>query len=335
MLQFLAGDTTHISHVRFALRGTAFLGELERFLAKYGHRGRYEYDWSLPRYGEDPTPLLLALRAHVASNSDGAGRRADTREADAAAAWRDFESHAVAVAAMDGRRRACAAASSGSSSTYVWREHVRSDIARVLSALRAWHLVLADRFVERGWLNDRDDYFRLEFPEIAAVIRGRVGPETLRGLAAGRAAALARWAGYSMPLLMRASELPDLIRTPEVEGGADADGDLRGMPVSAGCVEAEVVVVRDPGDFSRMKRGAILVAPATDPSWTPLFTLASGVIVEVGGVLSHASTIAREYGLPAIANVKRATRRLRTGERVRLDANRGIVQRIDRGDQAG
>ena len=55
--------------------------------------------------------------------------------------------------------------------------------------------------------------------------------------------------------------------------------------------------MRDPGDFGRMKRGAILVAPATDPSWTPLFTLASGVIVEVGGVLSHASTIAREYGI--------------------------------------
>ena len=80
------------------------------------------------------------------------------------------------------------------------------------------------------------------------------------------------------------------------------------------------MVVRDPGDFGRMKRGAILVAPATDPSWTPLFTLASGVIVEVGGVLSHASTIAREYGLPALANVKHATKRLRTGERVRLDA---------------
>ena len=78
----------------------------------------------------------------------------------------------------------------------------------------------------------------------------------------------------------------------------------------------------------RMKRGAILVAPATDPSWTPLFTLASGVIVEVGGVLSHASTIAREYGLPAVANVKQATRRLRTGERVRLDAVNGLVHRL-------
>jgi len=77
-----------------------------------------------------------------------------------------------------------------------------------------------------------------------------------------------------------------------------------------------------------MKRGAVLVATATDPAWTPMFTLASGVIVEVGGMLSHASTIAREYGLPALANVKNATKILRTGDRVQLDASAGVVRRL-------
>ena len=88
-----------------------------------------------------------------------------------------------------------------------------------------------------------------------------------------------------------------------------------------------MVVIADPGDFASMKRGAILVARATDPSWTPLFTLASGVIVEVGGVLSHASTIAREYGLPALANVAQATTRLKTGDRVMLNATEGWARR--------
>jgi phosphohistidine swiveling domain-containing protein len=131
-----------------------------------------------------------------------------------------------------------------------------------------------------------------------------------------------------MPLLMRESELNQMIRTAGVSTRSADDNQLTGHPVSNGCVEAEVVVVRDPNDFGRMKPGAILVAPATDPSWTPLFTLASGVIVEVGGVLSHASTIAREYGLPALANVKHATKRLRTGERVRLDATHGRIERL-------
>ena len=128
-------------------------------------------------------------------------------------------------------------------------------------------------------------------------------------------------------MLMRESQLDELLRQSAPAAAADPDT-LTGLCVSPGSVEADVVVMRDPGEFASMKRGAILVAPATDPSWTPLFTLASGVIVEVGGMLSHASTIAREYGLPALANVKDATRILRTGDRVRLDASRGRVGRI-------
>jgi pyruvate,water dikinase len=95
-------------------------------------------------------------------------------------------------------------------------------------------------------------------------------------------------------------------------------------------VSGQVVVMRDPNEFASMRRGAILVTRATDPSWTPLFTLASGVVVEVGGMLSHASTIAREYGLPALANVKQATERLRTGDRIRLDASGGRIHRLSR-----
>lgn len=86
------------------------------------------------------------------------------------------------------------------------------------------------------------------------------------------------------------------------------------------------MVISSPDEFCRMRPGAILVAPATDPAWTPLFTLAAGVIVEVGGTLSHAATVAREYGLPALANVKDATRLLKDGDRVWLDATAGFVE---------
>jgi pyruvate,water dikinase len=192
--------------------------------------------------------------------------------------------------------------------------------------MRAYHLALADRFVERGWLDRRDDYFLLRLEEIAAVIRDAQPGAGLRHIAAHRAAELEEQKYLQMPMLMRESELPALLRranaVPESGGGV-----LTGLCVSPGSVEAEVVVMKDPGEFATMRRGAILVAPATDPSWTPLFTLASGVIVEVGGMLSHASTIAREYGLPALANVKNATRILKTGDRVFLDASAGRVER--------
>jgi len=127
-------------------------------------------------------------------------------------------------------------------------------------------------------------------------------------------------------MLMRESELPRLMRASDVTDRPSDNGEMRGVPVSRGFVEGDVVVITDPADFARMKRGAILVARATDPSWTPLFTLAAGVIVEVGGVLSHASTVAREYGIPAVANVRQATKRLKTGDRVQLDATLGVVR---------
>jgi rifampicin phosphotransferase len=329
VVRYLEGDAIDIREMRRVLDGTSFLAEFERFLETYGHRGRYEYDWSLPRYSEDPTPLLRALRAHLEDRStEDAVTATPDRDLEAARAWRGF------VARLSTWQRWTTLPSVRRSvrsikQYYVWREQVRSDVAKVLSALRTWHLALAERLVERLWLDSQDDYFLLEFQEIASIVDGRCTRAACRAIVANRVAERDRHRAIQMPLLMRPSELPALIRMAGISGGSLDEAHLTGQAVSGGCVEAEVVVVRDPADFSRMKHGAILVAPATDPSWTPLFTLASGVIVEVGGVLSHASTIAREYGLPALANVKHATRRLRTGERVRLDAVNGVVHRLE------
>ncbi|PON10241.1 pyruvate, phosphate dikinase, partial [Candidatus Entotheonella serta] len=99
-----------------------------------------------------------------------------------------------------------------------------------------------------------------------------------------------------MPLFMRESELPMLMRRANATlPNADVK-QLYSLGVSPGQAEGDVVVIRSPSDFTRMQQGAILVALATDPAWTPLFTLAAGVIVEIGGTGSHASTVAREYG---------------------------------------
>ena len=311
-----------------AINGTRFLREFKRFIDNYGHRGRYESDWSLPRYREDTAPILAAIAAHGDDTAPGypaAIRFSQDREA--ADAWRAFEEQLSPLQRWTVLPRVKKSVRT-IKRYYVWREQVRSDLMKMVGVLRRWHLELAKRFVEREWIATRDDYFLITLPEIAAVIKGGESPGTLTAVVAARTKERERYRSLRMPLLMRESELPLLLRTSGVSDDGRSDTTLTGQPVSGGCVEAEVVVLRDPGDFSRMKRGAILVAPATDPSWTPLFTLASGVIVEVGGVLSHASTIAREYGLPAIANVKDATRRLRTGERVRLDAGRGVIEKL-------
>jgi pyruvate,water dikinase len=84
-------------------------------------------------------------------------------------------------------------------------------------------------------------------------------------------------------------------------------------------------VILGPGDFHKLKKGEILVAPITNPVWTPLFAVASAVITEVGGILSHGAIVAREYGIPAVMSVTGATRMLHDGQRVTVDGNKGLV----------
>ena len=321
---YLLANDGAFADFRRALAGTTFLDRFERFLERYGHRGRYESDWALPRLHEHPAPALFAIRTHLQGPPQDTDATVQRQQADAAAAWRGFEACLTAWQQRTLLPRVRWTARR-LKQQYVWREEVRSDLTRVVSRIRAWHLVLADRFVERGWIERRDDYFQLRMGEVTrAAIDPRDGPG-LRAIESRRATQLEAERDLQLPLLMRESELPTLLAAPRQ---ADRDtGDLTGLCVSPGSVDAEVVVMRDPSQVAAMKRGAILVAPATDPSWTPLFTLASGVIVEVGGMLSHASTIAREYGLPALANVKNATRLLKTGDRVRLDASGGRVVR--------
>jgi rifampicin phosphotransferase len=324
MAYLLKNDGT-FSDFRSALAGTSFLEALDRFLDEYGHRGRYESDWALPRMHENPAAVLFAIREQLDARTQDPKAISDRQTADANAAWRAFEARltwwqrwTILPQARALIRRL--------KKQYGWREQVRSDLTRILRYMRGYHLALAERFVERGWLDRRDDYFLLRLDEIAAVIGGVESGPGLRGIAARRAVELAEQKDLPIPMLMRESELPALMRRPAAAPDGDADV-LTGLCVSPGAVNAEIVVMKDPSEFATMKRGAILVAPATDPSWTPLFTLASGVIVEVGGMLSHASTIAREYGLPALANVKDATRILKTGDRVALDASGGRVTR--------
>ena len=193
--------------------------------------------------------------------------------------------------------------------------------------MRLIHLEMARRFIERGWIESQEDYFYLTLMEIDTVVDNNEPGESLAAIIKRRKAEWSRLAKIEMPLLMKESQLAGIVRRSASQTmQTESASELRGLPVSPGFAEGEVIVMHDASEFARMKRGAILVAPATDPSWTPLFTLASGVIVEVGGLLSHASTVAREYGLPAVANIKHATRILKNGDRIRLDATTGVIE---------
>jgi pyruvate,water dikinase len=110
-----------------------------------------------------------------------------------------------------------------------------------------------------------------------------------------------------------------------VSEDAQTGDTIRGVATSAGKVTAPACVLRGPEDFDQMKPGAVLVAGATTPAWTPLFAMASAVVTDIGGPLSHGSIVAREYGIPAVMGTGVATRRIRTGEILTVDGGAGTV----------
>ncbi len=317
---FAAADT--FDNYRRDLADSEFLRRFDRFLAIYGHRGHYETDWSRPCYAEDPAPLLAAIQSHVnALSCPSAEAIIDAQDLQAQEAWARFEASLSRSQRMTVRpavqwllRRI--------KQMLVWRELYRSELTRVAAVAREWHLCLARKLIARGLLDATEDYFLLTYSEIGAAIEGRTPPAGVRKIIDQRKADMARWRALDMPLMLHPSDLALIAtRRPEVESEHAAE--FTGLCISPGVADAEVVVLLSPAEFARMKRGAIIVAPATDPSWTPLFTQASGLIVEIGGLLSHAATVAREYGLPALANVRHATKLLKNGDRVHLDATAG------------
>ena len=108
-----------------------------------------------------------------------------------------------------------------------------------------------------------------------------------------------------------------------------AGGDvLRGLAASVGVVEGNARVLRSADEMGELLPGEVLVVHTTDVGWTPLFLIAAGVVTELGGPLSHAAVVAREFGVPSVVNVEGVMRVLRTGDRIRVDGDRGVVEKI-------
>jgi len=132
---------------------------------------------------------------------------------------------------------------------------------------------------------------------------------------------------------MRRGQIPRLLLsdgTAFYEGVAAPKGDsdaIVGDPVSPGVVEGVVRVVFNPHE-TQLTPGEILVCPGTDPAWTPLFLAAAGLVMEVGGMMTHGSVVAREYGIPAVVGVHQATSRLKTGQRVRVNGSTGLIEEL-------
>lgn len=290
---------------------------LTRFLERYGMRGTGEIDLGKPRWCDDPTPVIDSLRGYVTLPDD-----AETPDV----AFRDGRTAAAAaLRRLTNQLPRCQAAQARILARIIRgnfgaRETPKFTLIRVLGVLRSGLLSSGADLVAAGRLDRADDVFFLHLGDLRQA--WALGPDELRARVATNR--------QRYRVEQQRQQVPRVIlgdgRT--FYQGLGGDGDLTGSPVSPGVVEGPVRVVLSPSGAG-LQPGEIMVCPGTDPSWTPLFLTAAGLITEVGGMMTHGSVVAREYGLPAVVGVHEATQRLRTGQRIRLDGSTGAITLLD------
>ena len=315
--EFFHADPWQPERFRDAVAGTRFLQAFDRYLAEYGHRAVGESDVMSPRFSEVPDDVLGIIRRHVIaaalSMPEVGTKHLNARESAlqrirAALGWRYHEWwyvlwwHARLTRFL------------------ALREANRHHLMYATAALRQLLLMLGGQFAASGVLNRQEDIFFLDNDDIRALISGK--SEEAISLVASRRAEYGRNATRTAP---------DFIMG---DGSAvESTGSMRGSPghvlsalsLSAGLVSGPVRLVRSQKDFHNVRRGDIVVTPVIDPGMVPLFGLAAGLIAEMGGILSHGAIIAREYGIPAVANIPGITRLLQDGQHIIVDADTGLV----------
>jgi pyruvate,water dikinase len=288
-------------------------GRLERsaFLDRFGHRGSQEMELAQPRWSENPEAVAGLAREpapSVNSTHDVKDTYAETRERIA-----------IELKLLPNQRPILEAELRAVHTYLALRETAKHHLLRGYALIRRYLVEL-----DRRWGLDGGIFFLTpdELPRLAmehssagsAVEESRVLIEKRRRR---RDLALS----LAVPQVLFSDDLEAIGREADISAAAM----LQGVPLSAGTVEGKAWVLHEAIGAQAPAEPYILVCPSTDPAWMPLFVGASGLVMETGGVLSHGAIVAREFGLPAVAGLPDIHRRLKTGQRIRVDGASGKV----------
>ncbi|BBJ45391.1 putative phosphoenolpyruvate synthase [Streptomyces antimycoticus] len=293
---------------------------IESYLDRYGMRCVGEIDITRPRWRERPTTLVPVILDNVRNFEPGAAeRRFEQGRQKAREKEQDVLSRLRAL--PDGDRKADEAKRMiDRVRTFIgYREYPKYGIISRYFVYRRALLAEAERLVEAGVLPEREDIFYLTFQELHDVVRSHQVDDRL---IQRRKDAFRSYHALTPPRVLTSDgeAVTGAYRRDDAPAGA-----LIGLPVSAGTIEGRARVILDMGEAD-LEAGDILVTAFTDPSWSPLFVGIAGLVTEVGGLMTHGAVIAREYGLPAVVGVERATRLIRDGQRIRVHGTDGYVE---------
>jgi len=277
----------------------------EAFLHRYGHRGPREMEMAAPSWREAPASLLAMLH----SNSGGQPIR-DTHAENLGAR---YELHRQM---KPWQRRIIDHLLRKISTFITLRENTRHYHIMLFDVVRQKILQIEQTLLQQGRLKVAGDVFFLRYAELEALWGATISAEGAHELVRKRRREWAQLAKLPVQETIN-------IHMPRTQVSDQA---LSGQCACPGLVEATARVVYSLSEADKLAQGEILVAPYTDPAWTPLFTRAAGIIVGTGSFLSHAGTVARELHVPCVVDVKDCMQRISDGQRVRLDASNGAVE---------
>ncbi|MEH0820013.1 MULTISPECIES: rifamycin-inactivating phosphotransferase [unclassified Micromonospora] len=322
VVTFLQGveDDRFLDELPKLAGGTEARDAIEAYLDRYGMRCAGEIDITRPRWSERPTTLVPLILDHVKLFEPGAAERrfaqgreqAQQKEQDVLSRLRalpDGEHKANEAKRMIDRLR-----------TFIgYREYPKYGIISRYFVYKQALLEEAERLVRADVLTEKEDIFYLTFQELHDVVRSNSADDQL---IQQRKDAFRSYHALTPPRVLTSDgeAIAGAYRRDDVPTGA-----LIGLPVSAGTIEGRARVILDMAQAD-LEPGDILVTAHTDPSWTPLFVAVTGLVTEVGGLMTHGAVIAREYGLPAVVGVADATRLIADGQRIRVHGSDGYVE---------
>lgn len=275
--------------------------ETGEFLSRFGHLSDSGNDFSAPHWRE--TPELVRTMAETLRSSPGSQPRRP---------WSSVASEfGIAVrAAVNALRRRAVRYQEG-------REHISDLYTWGYGLFRLYFLELGRRLAERKIIDDRDDVMYLALEDLERVVRGDMTPDETKAVVGAHRTEMERVSDVAMPEVIYGDDFV-------ASSPTGAASTLRGVGTSRGHYRGPACVVKGAADFAKLRDGDVLVIPYSDVGWTPLFARAGAVVAESGGMLSHSSIVAREYGIPCVVSVPGATS-LEGGTVVTVDAYLGKV----------
>ena len=303
---------------------SAFLAGFERFLVDFGSRGPNEWEISAETWETKPEIALAAIdRVRFQSDAESPHNR---NKAQAKERLRTIEEVRAAVAPLGDELSGMFESAIAASSQLGFRERTKTNIIRVVHEGRMAFRELGRRHAAAGAIAAPEHIFMLLDSELDSFV---ADPASFRTTLADRSVGWRALAELEPPYFIKDGKVPPLSeyrRRGESEATAGSVGDvIHGVPGSPGTFTGRARVVTDPGEPGDLEPGDVLVAPLTDPAWTPLFMAVGAVVVNVGGQISHAIIVSRELGLPCVVSATDATVRIPDGATIEVSGDTGVV----------